>query len=406
MSSIIELSQPAAWPVDLTTAKNWLKLPSGATPDDSLISTIIIPGATRQLENALGICLANRKFKQSFDGFPFFPYFMSAYAPLFGAAFPFFFSGFGPISQMPYPSGVGLPDLISPFVKHFLRSPVTKVDHISYIGTDGKLHGMLPGKDFVVDFESQPARISPIPGQRWPVSIQGMNTVSIFFSAGYNALAASTIDILVGAIWQSLVSVPQGSYIIDPNGFVWIQLQANATTGETEPVWTSNPGDTISDGIVDQIPGGGSNVPALWKDNGKILGPWQPDFNYSQPAIIQDPNGFLQMLIVSNLTSQGSAPAFSQTFAQVTNDNGQAAWQNIGLDYSEGAVDPPDQMTEDKSEVIAIPENLYQAVLFLISHWYKNRDAVVGGAAVKVPWQLDEIIASNRDWSFDHDLSR
>lgn len=398
-SSIIEISYPT-WPVDLTTAKNYLKIPLSVTGDDSLIQNIIIPGATRQLETALGVCLSARRFKQMQDGFPFFPYFQSPYAPLFGAAFPFYF-GYGPIASYPYPAIGGLQNqMISPFVITLLRSPLISFSHISYVGTDGKNHGLLPGKDFVVDATSRPARISPVPGQRWPVGILGMNTVALFYSAGYGSLGTSTNNFLDGAIWQPLVSVQQNSYILDPNGFVWVQIAANAITGETEPAWTNVINATISDGIYNQIPGGGGNVPAVWKNNGKIVGPYQPNTVYNQPTIVQDPNGYLQMLIIPTLTSQASGMTFNQAFGAVSTDNGQAAWMNIGLDYSAGSIDPPDQTTEYLSEAISIPENLYNGILFLISHWYRNRDAVVGGQAVPTPWQLQEIIASERDWDF------
>src|ERR1051326_3503950 len=105
MSAIVEVSSSITEPVDLTTAKEFLRLiPANQPgPDDDLITDLIIPGARRQLETALGLTLANRKFIQYEDGFPFFPYFQSPYAPLFGAAFPFYF-GYGPIASYPYPA--------------------------------------------------------------------------------------------------------------------------------------------------------------------------------------------------------------------------------------------------------------------------------------------------------------
>lgn len=192
-AGIVEASQPANEPVDLDTVKSFLRLPSTFTSDDDLISNVIIPGARRQLETALGITLANRDFVQYENGFPFFPYFQSPYAPLYGAAFPFYF-GYGPIASYPYPAVGGMSNqLISPFDIQLLRSPVTAVAKVSYIGTDSQSHDLLPGQDFAVAFGRQPCLISPLAGQRWPVGILGNSTVEIHFTAGYKP-PAGTVD--------------------------------------------------------------------------------------------------------------------------------------------------------------------------------------------------------------------
>lgn len=184
-AGIVEASQPNAEPLNLATAKKFLRLPDSFVTDDYLINDVIIPGARKQLETMIGVTLASRNFVQYENGFPFFPYFQSPYAPLFGAAFPFYF-GYGPIASYPYPAIGGLQNqLISPFDIMLLRSPVTAVDHIAYIGTDGNAHTLLPGQDFTVAFGRQPCMISPIPGQRWPVGILGNSTVEIHFTAGY-----------------------------------------------------------------------------------------------------------------------------------------------------------------------------------------------------------------------------
>lgn len=184
-AGIVEASQPADEPLDLETAKQFLRLPDAFTSDDKLIQTVIIPGARRQLETMLAVTLASRDFVQYENGFPFFPYFQSPYAPLYGAAFPFYF-GYGPVASYPYPAIGGLQNqMISPFDITLLRSPVTAVSKISYIGTDGTSHDLLPGKDFTVAFGRQPCIISPLPGQRWPVGVMGNSTVEVHFTAGY-----------------------------------------------------------------------------------------------------------------------------------------------------------------------------------------------------------------------------
>lgn len=190
-AGIVETSQPAAEPIDLATVKNFLKLPSSVTGDDTYISDVLIPAARRHLESVLGITLAQRNFAQYENGFPFFPYFQSPYAPLYGAAFPFYF-GYGPIASYPYPAIGGLQNqLISPFDIILLRNPVTAVASIQYIGTDGNSHSLSPGTDFTVAFARQPCIVSPLPGQRWPVGIMANSTVQISFTAGYKPPATT-----------------------------------------------------------------------------------------------------------------------------------------------------------------------------------------------------------------------
>lgn len=201
MSSVIEISRPSAEPVSLVEALQYLKqtqLPSTVPPTDkeaSLIYNVFIPAARRYVEDLTGLTLASRDFEQWEDGFPFFPYFQSPYAPLFGAAFPFYF-GYGPIASYPYPAIGGLQNqMLSPFMKRLLKSPVTALSTITYVGTDGNAATLTAGTDFVVDFASMPGRVAPLPGQRWPAGILGQNTVKITYTAGYSATETATEDI-------------------------------------------------------------------------------------------------------------------------------------------------------------------------------------------------------------------
>lgn len=393
MASIVEASQPVSEPVDLATAKQFLRLSADPGPDDDLINSVIIPGARRQLETALGLVLANRNFVQYEDGFPFFPYFQSPYAPLFGAAFPFYF-GYGPIASYPYPAIGGLQNqLISPFEKRLLRSPVTAVSRMVYVGSDGKSHGLEAGKDFSVDFASLPGRLTPLPGQRWPVGVLGDSTVAIYFSAGYLPPGSASEDALVGAVWQALFPYAQYVYVIDPNGN--IEVASKGTSGRDEPTWPAS-GNTTE--------GSGPTV-LTWQNCGKIIGRWTAGHAYTQPAIVQDANGNLQMLNVSSLTAGGAEPTWTKTRGQATDDNAiTGAWICIGADLSHGAGDPPNQLTEYTGD-ISIPPNLYIAILQLIVHWYQQRSVLVtvagaGGAHIPLPLHLEEIIASERVWDF------
>lgn len=388
MASIVETSQPAQEPVDLDTAYKFLHQVPGT--DDALLLNVIIPGARRQLESSLGLTLANRDFVQYEDGFQ--SYFQSPYGSLFAGAMPFYF-GYGPIASYPYPAIGGLHNqLVNPFERKLLRNPVTAVRGISYVGTDGKSHGLLPGKDFAVDFASLPGRITPLPGQRWPAGVMGNSTVAIYFSAGYLPPDSGNSDESVGAVWSAINKVAQNSYVLDANGNVQLQTATGVRiTGIVEPTWAAI-GASVADGK------------ANWKNLGPITGAWAAGHSYTAPVVIRDPGGNLQQLNVSSLTSGGTSPNFSSVRGAIATDNTIAAWMCIGADQSQGAGDTPNQITEYQGDN-SIPPNLFMALCQLITHWYQQRSVIVtvagaGGTHLPLPLHLEEIIASERVLDF------
>lgn len=182
MSAIVETSVPAAEPVDLATAKRFLRLPSSAQPDDDDITNIFIPGARYYVERITGLTLANREFTQYEDGFPSL---LGLGGDPFSLALLF---GYGPMGS--YAFGHHHRNH-----KRLLRGPVTGIDHITYIGTDGSPHVLQPGTDFTVDFASIPGRIAPLPGARWPMGMRGLNNLAIFYSAGYQPLGTDPQEV-------------------------------------------------------------------------------------------------------------------------------------------------------------------------------------------------------------------
>jgi hypothetical protein len=393
MSSVIEISRPSAEPVSLVEGLQFLKqtqLPTTVPPTDpeaSLIYNVFIPAARRYIEDLTGLTLANRNFLQYEDGFPFFPYFQSPYAPLFGAAFPFYF-GYGPIASYPYPAIGGLQNqMLSPFVKRLTKTPLNSVQKIIYIGTDGQPHQLTAGIDFVVDYSSTPGRVSPLPGQRWPVGILGVNTVQIFYSAGYQATAGQVQ--IEPAIWEADLQVPQYGYIYDTKDNVWVQTTAGTqNTGTTRPTFElSAVGAVIADGT------------ASWTNYGPCIGPWIAGQALASPTVIFDVNGNLQLLSVANLTTGATAPTFSATRGVTSSDNSvSGAWRCLGPNLP-GAANPPNELTTFLGDV-GIPEQLKAAIMIMVSHLYYNRDAVVAGNAVDVPHSVSAICAANRVWDF------
>lgn len=400
MSSVLELTLPAAEPIALSDAKNWLRVPQSVTADDVLIARLI-KASRRYIERCTGLTLAQRNFVQYQDGFPFFPYFQSPYAPLFGAAFPFYF-GYGPIASYPYPAIGGLQNqMMNPFEVRALKNPVTAITSVEYIDTNGKKVTLVPFQDFVPDFAT--GRIIPLPGQRWPVSTMGANTVSIFFSAGYapDQISAGGATMAVEESspgWEPNETIAQYAYLIDPNDNVQMQTSASAVTGSTEPTWPTEPGATTVDGTahwvcLTAVPAGQDGL------EGGIVGEYDGETEYVLYNVVIDPNGNLQTCIVANFVSQAlPAPAFATTLGATTVDNGVTAWRCLGP--YQGVMPNPPQQPSSYSKVINIPEDIEMAIYLMLTHFYRNREPVAAGSVSKVPHSVEDLIWAVRDLGF------
>jgi hypothetical protein len=178
-----QISYASTLPISLTEAKNFLKVDSDVTDDDALI-TLLIQSVVQHVENVTGQSLASKNYILFLDRFPGFPYLDSAYTPLFGAL-PFYFGFFAQPSFPPSATLAGTGQL--PFIIPVDKTPVTAVSQIIYIDASGTSQTLLPGRDFVVDLGSEPARIGPLPGGRWPLGMVGLSVVQVYFTAGYTA---------------------------------------------------------------------------------------------------------------------------------------------------------------------------------------------------------------------------
>jgi len=184
MSTVLEVAPAVEEPISVDEAIAFLKLPSttpdASTPTAAPLLPTLISAARRYIESLSGWTLASRQFVQYEDGF--FPYYVFPAVTVFGpiASYPYLY---------PYPY-----TNVSPREKRLMRGPVTDVAKITYIGIDGAPHDLLPEKDFVVDLASNPGRCGPFPGKVWPTAIYGLNTVQIFFTAGYSSDPNATLD--------------------------------------------------------------------------------------------------------------------------------------------------------------------------------------------------------------------
>ncbi len=64
------------------------------------------------------------------------------------------------------------------------RNPVQSVESIQYLDT-GAVWQTMPSTDWVTELQSEPARITPVFGKIWPISLPQIGAVKINFTAGY-----------------------------------------------------------------------------------------------------------------------------------------------------------------------------------------------------------------------------
>lgn len=179
MSYVLPLTNPANEPVALADVKNYLRVDPGFTDDDTLIGTLI-SAAREHGERITGKALAQRTFRQVLDSFPYYTDTIQ--------------------SQLSYPpSYYSLPRYsttlwnYSQMIKLFYP-PVISVQQIRFVDSAGASETLAQDVNFVLDRQSYPARIFPIPGQYWPPAYYTPNSVEIDFTAGYTNNPAAAED--------------------------------------------------------------------------------------------------------------------------------------------------------------------------------------------------------------------
>lgn len=170
MAGFIVQSEPVAEPVDLTTAKNWLRV---STTDDDAMIAILITAAREACENFCSRSFAIKSYILTLDSFPYYTDTV--------------------MSQMAYPpSYYSLPMYsttlwnYSQMIKLYMP-PAVEVQGIDYTAADGTNKTLMQGVDFLLDNVSEPARIFPMPGAMWPPCAYVPNAVRIRYTAGFGS---------------------------------------------------------------------------------------------------------------------------------------------------------------------------------------------------------------------------
>lgn len=170
--ALVTIIEPQSEPVDLPTMKQYLRLDSGFTDDDTLINGLI-QGARRWAEVFTRRRFIYQTIRLEMD---FFPGYIDAnvvggashYAATFASGANLVLAGIRYAVQMPLP-------------------PVHHIAAFKYVDQNGTSQDVVAGTQYVADLDSNPARLMPPFGQFWPVAQVIPNAVRIDFVAGYGA---------------------------------------------------------------------------------------------------------------------------------------------------------------------------------------------------------------------------
>ena len=170
------VTPPTEEPVSLLEAKLHLRV--DFDEDDMLIASLIT-AARQAAETLTGRQFTTARWKQVLDCFP------------------------GP-SLMGVPAGQAF--TLPGHAILLAKAPVQSVVSINYLDM-GSVNQTMPALTYTVDVACEPARITPVFGQIWPVCLPQIGAVSVTFDAGYGTAAQvpegikSWIKLRVGSLY-------------------------------------------------------------------------------------------------------------------------------------------------------------------------------------------------------------
>jgi uncharacterized phiE125 gp8 family phage protein len=170
------VTPPAEEPVSLADAKLHLRV--DFTDDDALI-TALITAARQAAETITGRQIVTARWKLVLDSFP------------------------GP-SLMGVPAGT--PFSLPGHAILLPKCTVQSVVSIQFLDMSSTWQ-VMPATDYTVDLACEPARITPVFGKIWPITLPQISAVMVTFDAGYGAASAvpegikSWIKLRVGSLY-------------------------------------------------------------------------------------------------------------------------------------------------------------------------------------------------------------
>lgn len=171
MITLVRTVDPAFEPVTLAQAKSQLNVDPTLTDDDAYIS-ILIQAAREYCENYTSRAYVPQTWRYSLDAFPW------------------------------YGANINWTDRFSVYQRAALwtqsltitipRPPLISISSIIYLDVNGVPQTIDPAQ-YVVDYDSEPARVVPAPGLYWPYpQLYRPNTVQITFQAGYKQIVTES----------------------------------------------------------------------------------------------------------------------------------------------------------------------------------------------------------------------
>lgn len=156
-----------------------MRLPSAYTSEDTFI-TGLIQAAREQGEVITGCALSQRTFTQVMDDFPDKLYRYAIDGELLWA-----------MGLYGLPWGNQSSTQNRQVIK-LAYPPVISVQSVKYVDTTGNPQTLAQDVDFILDRQRGFARLIPMPGTFWPLSMVTANAVEVNFTAGYDPSPTAT----------------------------------------------------------------------------------------------------------------------------------------------------------------------------------------------------------------------
>jgi len=184
------ITPPTVEPISLDEAKAHLRVD---TDDDDLLISMMLTAARQYCETLTRRSLITQTWRLTLDSFP------------------------GPsLMGVPYGTPFSLPG-------HAIlleRGPVQSITSITYLDMGSTLQTM-PSANYVADLSGEPARITPIFGQIWPINLPQIGSVQVQFVAGFGDTADTVpqelrqwIKLRLGALYENREEVAVGTRIV------------------------------------------------------------------------------------------------------------------------------------------------------------------------------------------------
>ena len=169
------LQEPAAEPLSLFDAKLHLRVD---IPDDDALISALISSVRQYAETITRRAFIQQTWRYVIDSFP------------------------GPtLTGVPWGKTFTLPQ----HAIEIEKSRVQQVTAINYLDMSGNPQ-VMPAAQYVVDYSSEPCRITPVFGQIWPIPLPQIGACNVQFVAGYAApVTFSGNTMAVQGAWRSYV---------------------------------------------------------------------------------------------------------------------------------------------------------------------------------------------------------